>query len=835
MRSIIVMLTATSFLLFGGAIAFAGDPFTITASTGQAGAHIDATVTRRGVTLPAALIPYLKNGDIVRLDFQDYKKPYASWNYFVNVAFISAEGGKPIWLYPRSGDDDALFSKRGNGPPRRSFVTFTYGENGLVGVPVFFIVPSDKRAGGMDGVRAYVENDPNDFLNVAASSNNAVEEQSWLSGFLNGLQNGSIDPLSGQANVQNLATSLGANQTAISACYNGSSKAVVSSCIYSAMEQVNASGNFNATTLSGFLGTTAGAGMNVALPISIVAKSMLTVWSWFHNHGREQYEYLPTTLQMQTSYQADDRRVQLLKTVSVPTIRPYGKISDVLFFTIGGSDAQPPVVERDGTSDVCGDTVNVAVPFHLSHTSTYVHNLELVFTPDEANIAQIVEPLDTRLSGNPVLPLQLFDGKRNVAWRVRLRGMYGFDDIDDPLNAPNALFSLPRHAAWNIFDETAPADAGTALDLVADSDAVPCLSSVALRQGSGVSAPMQMNPLGSGRVKLHVDFGKNVFVPGPAELVFHQNNPPVLSGPPDIVDSQKVLIRGTTPKVTVDANGPVAHIGDTVVALNGSHFESVAGFTAGSARYVKEPDFTSTSACFIGPPISTAVTTGASISAQLLLNEKPADGETFPLMIQGPRPVIRSAIIEPPSSLYLSSDTIKITVTTDQALSMPHLYIRQANGPSRDCLGAPGFAGAAVPDAMLFPAGRNELYAIVQMRDVLPKTAYGALSVRASDDATKTQSDWITLPGTFARAPWIAQIICAAKTDAPCEMIGTDLDVIGGIEVTPGAYIKPPYASCTAKDPHQECITVPRLAHYALQLVDGAAAFGVPDTLIVSH
>jgi hypothetical protein len=820
---------------FPGSAAFADDPFTITASTGQAGAHVDATVTRRGVTLPAALVPYLKIGDVVRIDFHDYKKPRASWNYFINVAFISAEGGKPVWLFPRNGDDDALFSKMGNGPPKRSSVTFTYGKGGLVGVPIFFIVPEDKRAGGMDGVRAYVENDPNDFIKVAVSSNNAVEEQSWLSGFLNGLQNGSIDPLSGQANVENLAASLGANQSAISACYNGGSKASVTACLYSSMEQVNSSGNFNATTLSGFLGATAGAGMNVSLPISLAAKSMLTVWSWFHNHGREQYEYLPTTLQMQTPNQGDEEGTQLLKTVSVPTIRPYGKISDVLFFTIGGSDAQPPVVERDGPAEMCGNTLNVAVPFHLSHTSTYVHDLKLVFTPDDAKGTPVVEPLDARLSGDPMLPLQLFEGKSGVAWSVRLHGTYGFDDIDDPLNAPNLLFSLPKHAAWNIFDETTSADGGSSLDLVADSDAVPCLASVALRQGSGLLAPMQSNPLGSNRVKLHVDFGKNAFVPGPAELVFHQNNPPFLSGLPDIVDTQKVLLRGAAPKVTVDAQAPVANIGDPAVALNGSHFENVAGVALGGARYMKESGFTSTSACFVGPPISNAIAPGASITAQLLLNEKPEAGETFPLTIQGARPVIRSVSIQPASPLYLSTDTIKIVVTTDQPIAMPHLRIRQANGTSSDCSGVSGFAGVAVPDAMLFPVGGNELDAIVQMREVLPKTAYGVLSVQATSDTTKSQSNWATLPGTFARAPWITQILCTAKSEDHCEMNGTDLDVIDGIESAPGTYIRPPYASCKAQDQHQECITVPRLAHYALQSLDGAAPIAVPDTLIVSR
>jgi hypothetical protein len=49
----------------------------------------------------AALVQFLKIGDVERIDFQDYRKPFASLNYFINVAIISADGSKTIWLNAR--------------------------------------------------------------------------------------------------------------------------------------------------------------------------------------------------------------------------------------------------------------------------------------------------------------------------------------------------------------------------------------------------------------------------------------------------------------------------------------------------------------------------------------------------------------------------------------------------------------------------------------------------------------------------------------------------------------------------------------------------------------
>jgi hypothetical protein len=333
---------------------------------------------------------------------------------------------------------------------------------------------------------------------------------------------------------------------------------------------------------------------------------------------------------------------------------------------------------------------------------------------------------------------------------------------------------------------------------------------------------------------LHADFGSTAFVPGNAELIFHQNNPPFLPGLPDITDIQTVRIQAKTPTVAVDANAPVAHIGDTAVALSGSHFEKVVGLRLDGTHYEKAPSSSATNACFIGPPVSAAITPNAVLSAQFLLDGKSAFGQVFPITIQAPRPTIRSVRIEPLKSVYFSNDAVRIIVNIADGSRpiRPALRVRQAFAPTSRCAGLLDEQAARIPDAAVLPMGESELDATSRMRDVLPKAAYGNLLIQVLDDDTKARSDWTPLPGTFARAPWIDRIRCGAAINQTCALMGTDLGVIGGIPNAAGNDVKPPYAPCTADDPHEECIVVPHLAHYVLQSVDTSIPIDVPDALI---
>src|SRR5581483_1960352 len=186
----------------------AAAPFAVQASAGpQAGARVDAFVTRvvggKRVTLPAAVVPALQPGDEVVVRYPDYSPPQTTVRYHVDVAFLT-ESAPQRWLYERSGPQDRLFAVtrgRAVAPATPRELRFTYGRGRARGIPIFFIVPEDAKTRGMDGVRDYVDAHPTDFMDMAESSNDAVDRYAWFSDFLSSLSEGSIDPVTGRERV----------------------------------------------------------------------------------------------------------------------------------------------------------------------------------------------------------------------------------------------------------------------------------------------------------------------------------------------------------------------------------------------------------------------------------------------------------------------------------------------------------------------------------------------------------------------------------------------------------------------------------------------------------
>lgn len=191
-------------------------PFVVTASAGPAaGSHIIAIVTRTigktSVTLPAALVPALEPGDVVDVDFPDYRRPPSTVNYHVNVAFIT-ETVRQRWLFERSSSADQLFAnphRKGKIAVPTGRIHFVYGSGGDRGIPIFFIIPEDAKTRGVDGVRDYVGAHPTDFVDMSEGTNDAVERYSFLNDFLSSLGSGSIDPVSGQYRIESVAQGLG--------------------------------------------------------------------------------------------------------------------------------------------------------------------------------------------------------------------------------------------------------------------------------------------------------------------------------------------------------------------------------------------------------------------------------------------------------------------------------------------------------------------------------------------------------------------------------------------------------------------------------------------------
>jgi hypothetical protein len=814
-------------------------PLVVTASTGPAaGAHVLATVTRTignaRVTLPAALVPALQPGDTVDLDFPDYRRPPVRVNYHVNAAFIT-EVAPQHWLFEHSGPADQLFAssrhaKKTSSPALYGRIHFVYGSGAERGIPIFFIIPEDAKTRGVDGVRDYVDAHPTDFVDMSQSTNAAVDRYSFLSDFLTSLGTGSIDPATSQQRIETVAQGLGVSPATIDACYTtGGSSAVVDACVQQTIDGVVYQPDFAAPTQAQFLGGIAGAASPVTFAPYIV--SLLTVWRLFVHTGHQEYEYLPTTLTLADPTTA--RGDELLMGLKVPTIRPPAAVSDVLFFTIGdpkAAESAPLVVNTAPAAGMCARTERFSLPLHFDHTSRYVHDAAVVATPDGA--AQERLPLDPRTLSAPVIDRSRLPASSDGAYTVRLDARFGFDPIAQPAPATMRL-AVPGAAKWTLAPLAHhPAVAGGTLDVVASSAAAPCLSRAEVQIGSAEPVALTATHLDAHRVELRAPLAN---VPaGPAAVRLYEDD--TRSGR-DIESDAALMVEAPAPHVATTP--ATAALGDNFLDLAGTGFERVRSVLADGATYKKD-DATATAiaACFAGPVLGVRdpLTIGEQISAQLVTSDG-APGQIFPLDIAPARPLLASATVAPPATgPRPATDQLTILLQTPGAALPQQIGARLRKAPAN--APAPCSAARTDPTAVTVPAAdvhvRGSNSAAVEVRaDLLGDQGFGTLEIQIVDAASKLASRWLPLPGTFARAPAVAQIACPADATAPCRLYGTELSAIDAVKDASGAFIAP-QAGCPPTDKGVACVYVPHVAHFELRLVDGAITEALPDGLMVA-
>ncbi len=809
-------------------------PFVVTASAGPAaGSHIDATVTRivgkTTVTLPAALVPALKPGDIVDLDFPDYRRPPSSVNYHVNVAFVT-ETARQHWLFERSSPADRLFSnarRKAKTAPASGRIHFVYGAGDYRGIPIFFLIPEDAKTRGVDGVRDYVGAHPTDFVDMSQGTNAAVDRYSFLSDFLSSLGSGSMDPISEQYRVESVAQSLGVSASTIDACYvAGEPAAEVSNCVQQAVDATIYQTNFAAPTQAQFLGGVAGA----ALPLTYAPylASLLTVWHLFVKTGHLEYEYLPTTVTLADPTAA--RGDELLMGVKVPTVRPPAAYSDVLFFTIGDPQAteHAPLVVNDAPgTGVCERSDRFTIPLHFDHTSRYVNGASLLVSPDGHAPYRLA--LDPRTLSAPLVERSRFAASADGGYSVALSGRFGFDPVSPPENAAMRL-AFPGDGPWSLATVPHhPPVAGESLDVIASSATAACLSHAEMQIGSAAPIALTAKQLDAGRVELSASL--TGISPGPAEIRLYEDGP--RSGR---AFEASVALSIQAPPAQVDAKTAVVSLGDAFISLAGSGLETVRGIVANGATYVKEANSSATSACFDGPPFGgDGLAIGQRVTAQLTSNAG-TGGEVFPLTVVAPRPRLAAAGFGNPSSgPHLSTSPVVVTLASASG-TLPrqvNVRVRQAGAtPSTPCEASrPDPTAVAVADADVHARTPGTL-TIDLHPNLLRDRAFGTLQMQLVDAATGLGSNWVPLPGTFARAPEVTQIACPATPSAMCRMYGTGLAAIDAVEDATGAYVAPGL-DCPPTDKGLACVYVPRVAHYTLRLIDAATIETLPDELTV--
>ena len=810
-------------------------PFVVSASTGPAaGANITATVTRTvggaSVTLPAALVPALEPGDVVDAGFPDYRRPPSSVNYHVNVAFIT-ETAPQHWLFARSGPADQLFASRPAGKQRAPValggrIHFVYGSGIERGIPIFTIIPEDAKTRGVDGVRDYVDAHPTDFVDMAESTDEAVDRYSYLRDFLTSLAGGAIDPTTTRSRVESAAASLGVAPATIDACYTaGGSTADVRNCVQQSIDGVVLQTNFAAPTQAQFLGGVVGAAEPLALAPYV--SSLLTVWKLFVHTGHLEYEYLPATISLADP--AGARHDELLMGLKVPTIRPPAALSDVLFFTIGdpqASEYAPAVIDDAPSGGVCERADRFSVPLHLDHTSRYVNDTGLVVAPD--GHAPYVIPLDPRALDAPIVDRTRFVGSADGAYTVSLRGDFGFDPILQPVRTTMRL-AVPTDAPWRVaaVPDHAPLAGGT-LDVIASSPDAACLSRAELKIGSAPPVALTATALDDQRVELH---GSLSGLPaGPAQIHFFEDDPRTRRS----LESGVALAIGEPP-AAVDPRSAIMSLGDGFVHLAGAGFERIRGLVVDGIAYAKEPDASATAACFAGaPPAGSSLAVGQHVTAQFVSADG-SPGQVFPLTIAPPRPAPADARLTGASqTTHLS--TASLTVMLDeQSGALPRQFavrVRSAGAAARTpCADMqPDATAVTLPDGDV--QARSPRLAAVSFRaDALHDRAFGTLELQIVDLASGLGSAWSAIPGTFVRAPDVSQIACSADATTACRLYGANLATIDAVADTSGAFA-PPGTDCPPTDKGVACVYVPRTAHYTLRLVDGATIETLPDNLI---
>lgn len=810
-------------------------PFAVAASAGpQAGARVDASVTRvvdgKRVTLPAAVVPALEPGDQVSLRFPDYSPPATAVRYHANVAFIT-EAAPQRWLFERSGTADRLFDVRrgrtvATAAPRT--LTFTYGRGRFRGIPIVFIVPEDAKTRGMDGARDYVDAHPTDFKDMSESANDAVDRYAWFRDFLASLAQGSIDPVSGRERVEDVAASLGADRSTVDLCYQeGGSQADVTNCVQNALSSVSYQTNIEAPSQAQFFGGVAGAAAPLQMAAYLVP--LLAVWQIFARAGHQEYEYLPTTLDMTAPKRPGAPGDELLFGMKVPTLRPPAARSDVLFFTIGDPQAAatPPVVANASESGgVCARSERFTVPLHLDRTSKYVHDTALVVTPDGKPSYTI--PVDPHALDAPAIPRARLAGSADGGYAIALRGRFGFTPIVQPVHAV-ARVAVPGAAAWSVapLPHRTPV-AGGALDVVATSASAPCLSAAELQIGDAPPIPLQTKVLDDRRVELQASLAN---VPaGTAHLRFYEDDV-ARRGRDESAVTLAIVQR--PPHVDLAQSPPLA-LGDRFVALAGSGLERVAAVKIGGVAYAKTVGSTGTSACFAGPPFDgTKEAAGTSVPAELIGGDG-APGEAFAEPVVAARPVLRTATLSGPGAAdptHLSTQTLDVALSVAGALpAQRDVRVRRASAETSPCDAVRDDGGAAtISAADTHLDGASALSVYLRAADALGDAAFGTLQVQLVDAATKLASAWTAIPGTFVRAPQITAIECGAG--ASCTLVGTGLAAIDGVEDASGRFVAPSF-DCASDVKGKACRSIPRERHYTLRLEDGATLYRVPDAAI---
>jgi hypothetical protein len=411
---------------------------------------------------------------------------------------------------------------------------------------------------------------------------------------------------------------------------------------------------------------------------------------------------------------------------------------------------------------------------------------------------------------------------------VALTGRFGFDPVAQPAT-PAMRLAFPNDGPWSVNAVPHhPSVSGATLDVVASSASAACLSRAEMQIGNATPIPLTATQFDTRHVALRASLAG--VPPGPAQIRLYEDDPRA-----GRAFETAVALAIAPPPAQVDTKSAAAALGDTFVRLVGSGFEYIGGLLVNGVNYAKETSATATSACFDGPPFHhPGIVIGQKVTAQLVAAGN-APGQVFQLTVEAPRPALAQAsIAEPSSTPYLSTTPLIVTLASADG-TLPHqiaVRVRQTTNtdPTPCTASLPDPTALTIPDADVHV--RSATTVAVDFRAaVLHDRAFGTLEMQLVDAATGLGGNWVPLPGTFVRAPSVAQIDCPTGAPAMCRLYGTDLATIDAVKDASGTYVAPGL-DCPSTAKGVACVYVPHVAHYTLRLIDGATVETLPDGLI---
>ncbi len=741
---------------------------------------------------------------------------------------------------------------------------FTYGENGLNGVPIVVIVPEDSAAQNLDpGARDYVEHNMSSFIKMAESSNDAANKYTWFQSFLLGLSNGAMVYPTGRSRTIALGSALDPKPGDIDSCLPTPAPGqptpdplIEQTCIYGKLTTLAPTTLPSDIANANLLGIAATTVLPAAVtPYVTVAAAVMKLFGLFGLKGRANYEYLPATLYPEMIGPTSDDVANVLQPIAPPGVRPNATISDVIFFTIGAPDQanQRPNVVYTGDAALrssCANDDKIVVPFSLDKASLYVHDAGLSVRPLANSLPVRTLQIDQRDITSPVIYREhqtgseagapyLDDGGAS-AYEVALNANYGFDTVKQGA-VERATIAVPRKATWQVEERPVIVGGQSPTVLHIKSINAPCLEEVDLVQGRSIIQAITgtgITHADSETVQFSLNLNSGV-VPGNANLVFVQHDRVTHN----TIKDEVPLNLASAPTAN---SPPIAYLGDGAIFIKGSALDNATGVSLDNrTMYVlSSPNSTATGACFTGPSFA-GFSAGHTMQGNFISSQ--AAGP-FVLTIDDARPKITSIVFRPtvtrqvmlqniPSNVILSTDWLTLDVTGMIPSKLPMVLPATpliALRPKSAATGSPCESISASlnltgPQLSITPPTLASAY--FRPTDLLGSRAAGPIQVQLIDKDAATGSNWVDVPGlTLTPAPDIESVSCSKRTGY-CTMTGTQFASIAQVIDENGASAIVGMApNCT---PNKECLLLNKSPKLKLRVEGVKMFFAINPKMIV--